>query len=710
MSRIFTLLAALCCSVVALQAQTLFSADFEGDNANAVIGGEWVISGNNVSQYFPIPAHTVYASVNDDALGNGVSGNGDLTFSDTIDLTDVDLAVLSFESFFPNLDYQGADETADLIVSTDFGASWDTYGEVPTSEEWVASSISLADFAGQMIQIGFRYTDGDQWNYGFAVDDIVVEELNGFNLELTDINIDRYYLIDTDAQFGATVTNTNAQNITSFDVTWSDGTNTYTQSVTGVDIAFGETYDVVFDDALNLPEAITYDNVTVEVSNINGMMSDDDTDDNSNTAVVSGLTSVPTKRMVVEEGTGTWCPWCPRGHVFMAELAETYGDDFVGIAVHNQDPMAFDAYDGPFSSLIAGYPSTLVDRRFEADPSQLPAVAPIIYAEVTPVEPDATATLDVATKTLTLDGNATMRTQADNIDFRFGMILIEDEVTGTGSGYAQANNYQGGAVGPLTGAGLDWTTAGDPVPAADMIYEDVARMLIGGFDGVENSFPTSMMADEMATYNESMTYPENSWDPKHLNAAVLVLDNESGRILNAKEVAVNIVCPTGGTTAQTTVQDATNDNADGAISITDNGVGIAPFTYAWSNGETTADLTNVTAGVYDLVITDHAGCTQETTVTVGSLTGVADLDGVMAFSVSPNPARELTTVSVRFDAARNVQVGLYDLLGRQLQNNVFGNTATVNQTFDLSGLATGTYLVKVQSDAQVRTERIMVVR
>ena len=709
MCRIFTLLTVCLLTVSALQAQPLFSADFEGDNANAMVGGEWVISGNNVSQFFPIPAHTVYASVNDDDLGQGVSGNGDLTFSDTIDLTNVTLAVVNFESFFPNLDYQGADETADFIISTDFGATWATHGEIPTSEEWVAGAISLADFAGEQVQIGFRYTDGNEWNYGFAVDDIVVEELNGFNLALTSIDVNRYYPINVDAQISATVMNTNAMNITSFDVTWSDGTNTYTQSVTGVDIAYNESYDFMLDDALNLPEAVTYDGLTVEVSNINGMM-DDDATDNSTTFVVSGLTSIPTKRMVVEEGTGTWCGWCPRGHVFMKEMEETYGDAFVGVAVHNGDPMAISDYDGPFSSNISGYPSTLVNRLGEVDPSQLGDVADAIFEELSPIDPDVAATLDVATKTLTVNGTAAMRTQADNLDFRFTTVLLEDEVTGTGSGYAQVNYYDGGGAGALEGAGLDWTTAGDPVPASQMVYEDVARAIIGGYDGEPNSFPTSMAADEVANYDNEVAFPDNSWNPRHMRAAVFIINNEDGAVLNAKDAMVSIVCPTESSATLTVADNTDAGTPNGAISVTDNGLGIAPFTYAWADGSTGADLTGLFPGVYELMITDNAGCTQMVSAEVQGLTDVNDLNGVSRFSVTPNPARGLTTLQVSFNQARDVQVGLYDLMGRQLQNFQYANVAQINQAFDLTALSTGTYLVKVQSDDQVRTERIQVVR
>ena len=58
-----------------------------------------------------------------------------------------------------------------------------------------------------------------------------------------------------------------------------------------------------------------------------------------------------------------------------------------------------------------------------------------------------------------------------------------------------------------------------------------------------------------------------------------------------------------------------NGATDGSVDLTVIG-GVGSFSYVWSNGDTTEDLSNIGAGTYTVVVTDENGCFEELTVDI----------------------------------------------------------------------------------------------
>lgn len=79
--------------------------------------------------------------------------------------------------------------------------------------------------------------------------------------------------------------------------------------------------------------------------------------------------------------------------------------------------------------------------------------------------------------------------------------------------------------------------------------------------------------------------------------------------ISAQDITFNVKSYKGGYNV------SCNGSTDGNIDATIVG-GIAPYSYAWSNGTTTQDLANIGAGIYTLTVTDGVGSTKSKSITL----------------------------------------------------------------------------------------------
>jgi hypothetical protein len=257
---------------------------------------------------------------------------------------------------------------------------------------------------------------------------------------------------------------------------------------------------------------------------------------NTLTTELEVVKNVFPKKIVMEEGTGTWCQWCPRGSVGMAIMKEKYPDTYIGIAVHNNDPMTVAAYDNAMTNqFFYGFPLMVVNRKISliGDPyydaedfyqseMDIPSKIGIqLSGGFTDTEKQT-----VYLKTVTTFG------YSGSTNFKLAYVLIENGVMGTTSSWWQANAYAGGGYGAMGG----FETR--PSQVKDMVYNDVARGIYSEFSGITGSIPSSVTEMESVEYEYTLTLPASILNKDQLEVAVLLL-NSTGEIVNADKIKVS---------------------------------------------------------------------------------------------------------------------------------------------------------------------------
>lgn len=383
----------------------------------------------------------------------------------------------------------------------------------------------------------------------FFVDDIdwshAPPVLPGLDAALLSLDNGSMNIAGNEITLSGEVRNLGENEITSLEIGWTDGSNNYSTSFTGISIPSLESYQFELDDPYTVVEGGNA--LTVTINSVNGM-TDEDLDNNEQSLAITGVVPAPGKRVVAEEATGTWCVWCPRGAVWMDYMADNFKDYFVGIAVHNGDPMAVAEYDGGLTSLpgFTGFPSVAMHRDNIIDPLELEAD---FFSRITE-NPIAIltngASYDENTRQMDISVTVDFK-EAISGDYRINLVIVEDGVTGTGSGYNQANAYAGGSFGEMGG----YEDLPNPVPASQMVYDHVGRALLAGFDGLENSFPASV--DDGETHHVFFNYTlptAYEYDNIHLVALLITPD---GTIDNATSTTIDEAIANGLVVSNTQV-------------------------------------------------------------------------------------------------------------------------------------------------------------
>jgi len=535
MKKTTFLLTLLVASLCGFAQNTYYSQDFESGDLSGWTtadldgdGFDWsVLDASGVNSAFGTGA---LVSFSYDDAGSAALSPDNLVTSPAIDLTAVtDTNLYLF--FDQNVNASWPADKYSVYVTTsndpaEIAAATPVLTVTPANGNFTNKFVNITSFIGQTVYVTFRHYDcTDQ--YYLVLDNVIIKSLALNDAQLVSAKLNRYSLLSTDNTLTLTVKNTGSNAITGLTINWNDGVTDHISTISK-SIAVGATStSVVHPTKINYATVVEKDlNITITAVNGN---TDPVMANNTGTKKFNTVSQASTKRVLFEEGTGTWCGYCPRGAVAMAYMDTTYPNEFIGVAVHNQDPMMLDEYDA--GAGLSSFPGMNVDRVVKgADVSQATMTTNLNTRKIltTPVSLDANG--GVNGTEVTINASATFRTVFANSNYRLGVIISEDNVSdATDPGYDQTNYYAANALGVMGGYEL----LANPVPAADMVYNHVARDLVGGYDGQVDSVPTSITDGQVVTYTFNYSVPPTS-NIDNMHGVLVVIDQETGEVVNSK--------------------------------------------------------------------------------------------------------------------------------------------------------------------------------
>jgi hypothetical protein len=393
--------------------------------------------------------------------------------------------------------------------------SWDLYIDGTKAGSFQNSTRALASMDLFPINGSSFYVDDVSYTY-------TAYAPTSKNASVTYIGNVMGYLAGANVTPSVEIRNLGATTITSAELSIKYNGNTLNKTLTGISLTANGLYTTTFNNTLSIVGG--NGDVVASVVTVNGT-ADDNANDDSKTISINPIVPAKGKVVIGEEATGTWCQWCPRGAVALKTMHDKYDGFFQGIAVHNNDPMENPYYDASIASKISGYPSALVDRGAKMDPSAMGGDF-INRIQIAPKGVmDIAAKYDAATKMMSVSVETTIQSDISG-DFRIACAIVEDDVTGTTSGYNQSNAYAGGGSGVMGG----YEKLPNPVPAAQMVYDHVGRLIAPTFAGLPNAFGASATAGQKFVHNFSFEM-EPSWEMMQMHIVSMFID-KNGTIDN----------------------------------------------------------------------------------------------------------------------------------------------------------------------------------
>ncbi len=385
----------------------------------------------------------------------------------------------------------------------------------------------------------------------------------------------------------------------------------------------------------------------------------------------SKVTSGGEKHVLVEEGTGTWCQWCPDGAQVIQERIEPYGVNAnypkaIIASFHNGSSDKMKLTGDPFNSneasggtgYIAGFPMGTVDRA--PYPTNI-GLSRGSWPGATGARAALTPTFDVSmvclwdsvTRVISIKIKAKALAAATG-NYRINGYIVEDSISsGLGSGYTQTSAIGLNNPGSMSASGSpSWFIGKGLSLASPTVYShmDVVRKILAtaGGNGIwgDTAFTNPAVGDSIErsyTYTIPATINGSTCYPKYTKV-------------------IGMVQKYGATTADRAIENCIE----------------AKVRLMWK----TLPSTNV-----------------------------ASLEPMQDIQVYPNPASSRIVVKGMLQNPSDVTVAIYNVLGQQVFANEYkAGSSMFGEFISVDNLSNGVYFVNITNEGGTVTKQFTVNR
>ena len=302
---------------------------------------------------------------------------------------------------------------------------------------------------------------------------------------------------------------------------------------------------------------------SLTITQVNGSSNDDLAPEAHHT--LEAVKVVTVKRPLLEEFTGTWCGWCPRGYMGLLLLNERYPDEFIGASYHQGDVMSI---TDNFPVDVQGFPAANLDRSHDTDAYRGDTNRDMGIEETwlkacqedTPANVYVQARLSDDQSQLLIDAQYEFAIDRDDANYGVAYLVTADSLCGTTGDWLQHSYFPGVTdYGPE----MDMFTQGPEY--LFLAYDDVVIAQSGsGGATITGVIPSAVHEEELFSHEYAFTLATMRslkgnhlvQDNAKLNVIALLYDRTECRVVNCAKAHVST---DSGQSLHPAFSDASND-------------------------------------------------------------------------------------------------------------------------------------------------------